>query len=267
MDSSDDAAASQASLSPSLSVAAPWAYEQKFLVAADVARAIERWAGAAMRTDPHADQAANGAYELSTLYLDTPGFDVFHGAQHFRGAKHRIRRYGREALVYLERKTRRGDRVKKRRSGLPRDELAKIPAPRATGTGDLTWFVDALRLHELRPVCAMTYRRTAFFGEGDHGPYRLTLDRAVRGLPARDFAVEPIEHGIAVLSDAVVCELKFAAALPQPFKQLVAELALAPTSVSKYRRLCVAAGLVAGLDAPSAAGGPDAADARTRSDA
>ena len=223
----------------------PAAFEQKFLVAPDVATRIVAWARAELRPDPHGDpQAAegggsssSGAYFVTTLYLDTPDFAVFHRAPELQGAKYRIRRYGAEPVAWLEKKVRTGDRVHKRRLRVDLPDIARLGAPR--------WFDEEVADLGLAPTCAVAYRRTAFLGSGDHGPFRLTLDRALEGTACRVWdlaAAGDPRH--ALVPDRVVCELKFRDALPHLFKQLLAQLGLEPSSFSKYRRLAVAAGLV-----------------------
>jgi hypothetical protein len=234
-------------------------FELKFLVSDKVARAVHAWARGAMRPDPFADPAQDGAYRVSTLYLDTPGFDVFHGNPELEGTKYRVRRYGDEPRVWLERKTRKQERVTKRRTMVEQRDLARVPprdvaaptaaAAAAAANGWLgAWFRDELARRDFRPVCCLEYARTAFFGVGDHGGFRLTLDRAIRGVPFGEWDVPAVASRaplVAVVTDEVICELKFRDALPAPFKQLVGGLALETTTVSKYRRLCVAAGIVA----------------------
>lgn len=88
-----------------------------------------------MRPDPHGDGALQGAYAITTVYLDTPAFDVFHRARELGGAKCRVRQYGAGGLLYLERKRRQGNRVQKRRSGV---EAAALDVA-MTGGGAPGW--------------------------------------------------------------------------------------------------------------------------------
>jgi len=210
------------------------AYEQKFLVDEATAQAIVAAARAQLRPDPHAD-ASDGAYRVTTLYLETPGFDVFHEAPELEGAKYRVRRYGDETRVWLEKKVRRGDRVRKRRSAV------ESVAARAS----CAWFDEETRARDFRPLLAVGYRRTAFFGSGDQGPYRLTLDRGILGAPRESWDLAEVTEGVQLEPERVVCELKFRDALPGLFKRLVSEWMLVPTPFSKFRRLLLATGLVA----------------------
>jgi hypothetical protein len=203
------------------------AYELKFLVDEHTAAAILESARAQLQPDPHGEPG-DGSYTVTTLYLETPGFDVFHGADELQGAKYRLRRYGRESQVWLEKKIRRAGRVRKRRS----------PGPSAP------WFEDEVRAREFGPALAVAYRRTAFFGRGDHGNFRLTLDRAIVGRARSTWDLDAVTSGTQLESGRVVCELKFLDALPSVFKRIVAEQRLEPANFSKFRRLLVETGVV-----------------------
>ncbi len=223
------------------------AFELKHLLAEPLADAVESWARRHLRIDPHGDPAHHDRYRTTTLYLDTPALDVYHRAPGFARRKYRLRRYGREPTLFLERKIRRGDRVKKRRAAITAvgdgafdfdDLVAAIDAADGNDEGPRSWFPLEVVERQLLPTCRLTYERTAFFeGEGD-GALRLTLDRAIHGVRSdRDgWGVPPVDGGELLLADAVVCELKFAGSLPERFKELITELALPVSSVSKYRR-------------------------------
>src|SRR5262245_1368846 len=67
-------------LSPSLR---PWiaggaaAFEMKFLLEEVKAREVERLIAGRLAPDPHGEPALGNAYRISTIYCDTPEFDVF----------------------------------------------------------------------------------------------------------------------------------------------------------------------------------------------
>lgn len=232
-------------LSPSLDAAGAtdWrACELKFLVPPDIAEAVQAWAGRHLALDPHADPEHGGTYQTTTLYLDTPGWDVFHRTLGFRRRKYRVRRYGTDSLVHLERKSRRQDWVRKRRCQMSGDELATLASdqPPATWPGD--WFHQQAARRQLRPAARITYRRAAFVGSAANSPIRLTLDRQVRGALAANWSLEPVTTGNDLLAGSVICEFKFRDSMPPLFQQLQAELKLAAGSVSKYRR-CISAAL------------------------
>jgi hypothetical protein len=153
-------------------------------------------------------------------------------------AKFRVRRYGAGAHVFLERKTRRGLRVRKRRIAV--DGAWAGPAPDGPGS----WFGRAAAQRRLRPVAIIAYDRRAFEWTGPGGPVRVTFDRAIRGTPADGWRVPEIPRRAAALLDgAVVAEFKYRGALPDRLKRIVLDLGLSATGASKYRRCVEALGL------------------------
>ena len=225
-------------LSPSLQAAPDGsiaAYELKFLVPDETAREVEAWAASHLARDPHADPARGGAYRVTSVYFDTPGFDVLKKAAGFDEHKYRVRRYGAEPTVHLEKKSKSGGRVWKVRAAVP---MARLAAGWPDG-----WFADEIKGRGLAPVCRVGYDRCAFIGRGPHGGLRLTLDRGVEGLPVSD----PLPHAVAdaapLLPGQVVVEFKFPVSLPALFKEAIEGLRLTPAGVSKYRRCAAASGL------------------------
>src|SRR5207244_8097967 len=132
----------------------------------------------------------------------------------YKRSKYRVRRYGTATQVFLERKTKGGDRVTKQRVGVLADELPLLVPPMALSTWPGLWFHHDV--HELRlgPACRIAYQPTAFVGDGPEGPLRLTLDRHLRGVPAADWSVAPVADGRPLLTGRVIVEFKFRAALP-----------------------------------------------------
>ena len=217
--------AAPAWLSPSLSAdPVGGSFETKFHLPAELADAVEDWAAGRLALDPH----AGGHYTVTSVYLDTPDRAVLRRAAD-AGTKYRVRRYGDEAVAHLERKHKRDGRVTKVRAAVPLDEVA---AGRLPG-----WF--AAETAGLVPACLVQYRRAAF--GGDSG--RLTLDRAAVGGPAAGWRPE-LREGLPLLAGGAILELKYRAALPAVFKDLVADFRLVPAGVSKYRRCGAALGLL-----------------------
>ncbi len=241
-------------LSPAFATDGPPAFELKFLISAETAAAVEVWAEAHLSRDTHGDPALKGSYEISTLYLDTPRFDVFHDAKELDGVKLRLRCYGNGSPVFLERKRRRADRVQKWRTPVESKDLRHLAQGSDTADWSGSGFQDEVEAREYRPVCLLTYLRAAFFHPSDVGHLRLTLDRAIRCAAASDWSasVVPEAGSCAISEDLVICELKFREAMPQSFKQLIAELGLTPGRFSKYRRACRALGLVSEREATDA---------------
>jgi hypothetical protein len=215
-------------LSPSIQVGADdpvHAYELKMVLPAPLADELESWAAQAMDPDPFCQGEGKG-YETTTLYLDTPRFDVFHRSPGFRRRKYRLRRYGAESVVYLERKARRADRVRKRRSHVKLDDLPRLEVGEAQEGWAGEWFLHKVKLKDLKPACRITYRRTAFVKSLGPTSLRLTFDRQIRGRVADGWELAPVEPGQSILPEHVVCEFKFRDSLPTLFKEIILSLRL-----------------------------------------
>lgn len=237
----DDMSIRPAWLSPSLAATpdgARPAFEMKFAVAPAVADELQAWAAERLKHDPHSDPTHG--YLITSTYFDTPAFDVFRRTPGYEVHKYRVRRYGTEPTVHLEKKSKADGRVWKCRGTMPLADLAR-PMPR----WGVEWFAADVAGLGLRPVCVVSYRRSAFIGESGGGSVRLTLDRAAFGVPTTAVSVDPITSGRQLLTDLVVVELKFLANMPALFKEAVEKFRLQPTGVSKYRRCVRAAGLAA----------------------
>lgn len=215
------------------------AYEMKFFVPESVARGVEAWAAQHLTLDLHSDPTHG--YRTTTTYFDTPRFDVYRRTADYRRDKYRVRRYGADATAHLERKSKQDGRVWKFRTSLPFIEVAAVLA--GTGPPMAHWFTRELADLGLRPVCQVSYNRTAFVGLGATGPVRVTLDRSVRGA-----AIPSVNEDVSltsIVADGVILEFKYLATLPALFKSAYELFQLCPAGVSKYRRCVAAAGLVA----------------------
>ncbi|HTU94039.1 MAG TPA: VTC domain-containing protein, partial [Gemmataceae bacterium] len=167
------------------------AYEVKFRLTFDETNWVETWARERLTPDPHGD---NGVYRTTSLYVDTPFFDIYHKTRGYRRSKYRLRRYGSMDWVHLERKLRRGDRVRKRRDMVPLADISSLASGINGG-----WFGERVRERLFQPVCWIAYTRTAFQSATPTGPLRLTLDRDVVGAPAPAWTVPAGVDGRALL--------------------------------------------------------------------
>ena len=79
------------------------ATELKFLVTPDCASRMKEWGQRHMEIDPHASPEIGDGYLITSLYCDTPAFDVFHQNGSYGHAKYRLRRYGHGEEIFLER--------------------------------------------------------------------------------------------------------------------------------------------------------------------
>lgn len=221
------------------------AYEIKFVVSAEVAGIVLGWARENMSPDPHAevDTASGDGYRVNSLYFDTGQLDVYQRNGSYAKSKYRIRRYGTEECLYLERKLKSGGLVSKRRTRIPDEELWRVAAseldPRWVGA----WFRRRLEVRRLLPQCQIRYDRAARLGVSPDGPIRLTVDRNVRGFATRECGVLDDGAWVPLLPGRCILELKFRSAMPVLFKRLLEEVSLTPQPVSKYRLSIQAFGL------------------------
>lgn len=219
------------------------ASEMKFLISPEVAAQIRAWARSQLAADPNASGAVGDQYQITSLYFDSEGFDVFHRNGSFGRSKYRIRRYGDSSVVFLERKLRTKRLLAKRRSVARLDELPRLAEMRADKSWSAFWFHRRILKRCLSPVCMVLYQRTARVAMTQYGPIRLTLDEKLRAVPAigLEFGIDPAN---VLLPDQTILELKFRCALPLMFKNLAEEFALKPVRFSKYRFAAAALHLV-----------------------
>lgn len=207
--------------------------EMKFLVSAEAAAAIDDWARLRLEPDPH---GAN--YRVSSLYFDNAAFDVLRKRGSFGRAKYRVRRYGASETAFLERKLKAGDRVAKIRSETGLENLARLENKHPERDWAGFWFHRRLLARGLKPVCRISYDRTARIAAG----LRLTIDRDVQASSNTGFE-GLLECENAVLERKVIVELKYQNAFPSLFKGLLETFSLHPAPVSKYRTAAAKLGI------------------------
>jgi len=220
-----------------------FASEIKFLISPTLAEHIRSWARARLSPDPHADGEAGDGYLITSLYFDTAEFDVFRRRGSFGRSKYRIRRYGQGEIAFLERKLKTRGLLTKRRSIVQLEELERLSGDNAGRDWAGYWFHRRLAARELKPICQISYRRTARVAMTEYGPIRLTLDDSLCAQPAESLSFSD-QEGASILKDRIILEMKFRYGMPALFKYLVEEFALTPEPISKYRLAAAGLGLV-----------------------
>ena len=210
------------------------ASEIKFLLDEGLAPAIRAWARANLQPDPHGGGPFGDAYTTSTLYFDTRQLDVFNRRSSFGRAKYRVRRYGDAPAVFFERKLRQPGVLIKRRTVDSIEALQRLELDEADAGWVGRWFHRRLLARRLRPVCQVTYDRTARVVSTAEGLVRLTLDGNLRAAPV-DAPVFAPDAGEPFLAGRNILELKYRARVPAVFRRLIEEFALKPQTASKYR--------------------------------
>lgn len=234
----DDSAAlavPSSALSPSLG-SARGAFEWKFLVDAEQSRRVKEWAREHLAADPHLEGSLDDGYHVNNLYLDTPDFQTYRRRPYYRRRKFRLRRYGQEAILWLEVKRKHKGQVHKRRVSVDEAEFARQLAQPFDPAWGGAWFRRQLDRRGLRPVCQVTYCRFARVGISATGPIRLTIDSDLFAQGTADWLV-PVAPlaGEPLLAGRQILELKFRDVLPVSFRDLIHQLRLESGAFSKYR--------------------------------
>jgi hypothetical protein len=233
-------------------------FEFKFLISAQQRdEVLAAFDGALF---PDANGCSSGVYPIVSLYYDTPDrrcyWDAWRGLPSRR--KLRVRVYGTSdgdipPTSFVE--------VKHKLDGLGVKRRVQTSLAHAleigSGLGHSEKFTRAEALvvaevHRLvqgdgfRPVCAMRYRRHAFFLNvtGHSEPVRITFDDELGGR-FRDLHPEPDDRRIdftLIPPGSLVMEVKGVGAVPYLVARWLAKSGLSPRSFSKY---CAASRLAA----------------------
>jgi hypothetical protein len=215
--------------------------EIKFLVTEATGLRIREWVRERLQADPHGTGPFGDEYRVSTLYLDTAARDVFHRRGSYGRSKFRVRRYGDEPRVFLERKLRTGSRLAKRRTDIPLETLHLLKTLEAGGH-DTSWFRRRVSIRQLAPVCRVSYLRTARLADTPDGRVRMTLDYSLSASVADAFAIDGAGPA-RLLNGQMILELKYRGAMPAVFRELADTFALTPGRASKYRVAADALGI------------------------
>lgn len=219
------------------------AYEIKFPLQLTQAREVLERAKTQMTLDPYCDPNFGDAYEVHGLYFDTPQFHVFRRVGPHGSNKLRLRRYGKAEHLFLEHKAKVDGRVSKRRTAIRDQDLPLLAATQVPADWSGDWFWQRMRSSRVRPMCEISYLRTAMTGEADGEAFRLTLDRHLRCRPFTGWQLTGANENASPTTEHLILELKFCTAMPSFFKQMIADLQLLPGRMSKYRLSLAACGL------------------------
>jgi hypothetical protein len=211
-----------------------FAREMKFLVDERRAPRLVEWARANLVRDGFGSGPFGDAYTTTSLYYETPDFDVFHRRASYGRSKFRVRRYGEDQHVFLERKFRTDRLLSKRRTHVPMTDLEHLASSTPTRTWPGYWFHRRVLLRRLEPLIQMSYDRIARVGMASAGPIRMTVDMNLRVLPMPDRAFI-LGVGFPLIEGQCIVELKYRVEVPALFRQLVETFALEASPVSKYR--------------------------------
>jgi hypothetical protein len=224
----------------------PDRYELKYLVSAAQAEAVRRAIEPYCRLDPHCLGRPDAQYPVQSLYLDTPGHDLYRLARdrHATRWKARLRRYGDSEIVFAEIKTKHSDIVSKKRTPIPSQGWAeRLRRPAGTEGGlQAGVFCRQIERHHLIPTLMVRYEREAWSSTVDSYA-RVTFDRRVVCQPWSDWSLQADERAwmalddggsMKSLRDGVVLELKCLTAVPRWLSGVVQSVGLVRARYSKY---------------------------------
>ena len=232
-----------------------FAFETKFLLPATTSEVVLAWARQQLCPDPHVNESSHGTYQVNSLYFDSPKLEVYHRVGSYARCKYRVRRYGGEKTIFLERKLKTKGQVGKRRTRIPDEDLPLLQQELPLRAWPGYWFHRRLLARQLTARCQITYKRVALVGMSNEGPIRLTLDRDILCFPTTDLSVHDTAAWMPILANQSILELKFPITMPALFKSLIQELGLTPQPVSKYRLSVQAFGWDPALEANSSVSG------------
>lgn len=216
--------------------------ELKFQLDAQRAQDVMGWARDHLGVDENCDPNGGDSYAIQTLYLDTPDRDLLHRTGVLGDAKHRIRRYGQEQVLWVETKKKKKMVVSKNRTAVfesdlvPRLASDAMPSDGKSDPWCADWFVSRITDFQLEPAILIGYRRFARTSILGGEALRLTIDSQLTAAPIDRWNVSGLESGrYQAFSDCQILELKFHNQMPWLFKELLRTFPIAATAFSKYR--------------------------------
>jgi hypothetical protein len=211
----------------------------KFILDAALSCQVKDWARDHLGVDTNCFADGGDAYDINTVYLDTPELDLFHRTGIVGQTKHRIRRYGNEQLVWLETKRKKKMVVRKNRTVVfESDLMARVGSDGAhTWSGD--WFLKRVADRRLQPAIQIAYRRFARTSTFGGESLRLTIDSEMNARPIDDWSIasssqNDLQHRLP-FGEHEILELKFNNHMPHLFKELLSTFEIPETGFSKYR--------------------------------
>lgn len=209
--------------------------EKKYVLTEDkAAQVIDRLA-------PYMTEDQYGYHTIRNIYYDTPDYTLIRKSlsKPVYKEKFRLRGYSTAAdadVTFAELKKKYRGVVYKRRvagSGQAIDQLlagGMLAGEDAQTQREIHWFLNA---YDLIPRVFIGYERDAFFCREDP-LLRVTFDRHIRWREDRLTLAEGDAGELILPEDPVVMEVKIAAAAPLWMARAFSELAVYPTTFSKY---------------------------------
>lgn len=230
-------------------------FELKYWVPMAAAERVVRYARPYMELDPFCVASPDHSQWNSSLYLDTPRFDLYQ--QHMERApdriKLRVRAYGQPAqgLAFFEIKRKVNQIIVKDRAAVPVDRVRSVldgtydelPTP-PRDRDNLGAFLYWQTVHRARPRVLVRCQREAWASPEPLEEVRLTFDRGIcfqpvneatlEGDPTRFAPIDGIEQHEHQGGPFVLVELKFNGVAPLWTRALIGQLEMFREGYSKY---------------------------------
>jgi hypothetical protein len=224
-------------------------FEHKFLVPDRVAVALRDALMPHLDVDEHMAAGNLRGYSVYSLYLDSPGLDLYHHTRkRLRSrVKLRVRYYDNEpdSVAFVEIKEKRENQVLKRRFRSTKSFVEQMlrdprsePVAHALGNGGRGTALEEFckRREDLgaAPKLVIAYEREAYNSKSKP-PVRVTFDRRIKtnpcGMAGR---LAAISYGSNVGGVNVLVEFKYAGEPPEWLTNVLTEFRLRRASFSKF---------------------------------
>lgn len=210
-------------------------YENKYLISPQQFDQIKRL------IEPYMEADTYGTHTIGNLYYDTENFELIRHSidKPVYKEKLRLRCYGIPKsgdLVFVE--------IKKKYKGIVYKRRVQMALLEATDylnhqhcrgmsnqiLKEIDWFMT---LYHLSPKVFIGYERTAYFGREDQA-LRITFDQNIRFREA-ELDLSKGSYGSPLIeNDLLIMEIKIPDVLPLWLSQMLTQLAIYPSSFSKY---------------------------------
>lgn len=227
----------------------PSRLEQKYLVSPEMALAVRDFVASYLEIDEFGATQPDLSYPVHSLYLDSPGLDIYWGTINGNKNRYKLRlRFYEDrpnSPVYFEIKRRMNNAILKQRGAVRREGVRDVLAGRHPGTDHLVStdprqlvaiqrFVQLAADIQALPTAHIAYRREAWV-QPDDNSIRVTMDRQVVCAPRTSGElITELDRPRLVFGNQVVLELKFTNRFPDWFGELVRTFNLQQGSAAKY---------------------------------
>jgi hypothetical protein len=225
-------------------------FELKYWISEEQSLRVRDFVSCHLQLDEFAVGQPTWSYPTLSLYLDSPGLDLYRDTLNgsMNRYKLRLRYYDDKprSPVFFEVKRRLNSIIIKRRAGVRKTAVRELLSGQfplrdylldendEEAFGDLQEFCRLQILNEARPTLYVGYMREAWENPLDNS-VRVTMDRAVYSAPNRGGELMAhSEQSLPVFGSTVILELKFTNRYPNWFNELVSRFNCVQTGAAKY---------------------------------